>query len=58
MLIDLYQQADAEMELIRHEEGKAAAVDVAGARGDLAILNAAAAIVAQQNRYQLEALTV
>lgn len=57
-LIDLYQQADAEMELIRHEEGEAAAADIAGAHGDLAILNAAAAIVVRQNKYRIEALTV
>ena len=56
VLADLYRLADAEMELIRNEETEAAAAEVVGGHGDLAILNAAAAITARQDRYRLESL--
>ena len=53
---DLYRLADQEMELIRHEETEAAAMEVVGAHGDPAILTAAAKISAEQNQYRLESL--
>ena len=54
--IDLYRLADDEMELIRTEETQAAAAEIAGKHGDLDILAAADAIVAQQDQYRLESL--
>ena len=54
--IDLYRLADEEMEAIRTEETQAAAAEIAGAHGDLDILAAADAIVAQQDQYRLESL--
>ena len=54
--IDLYRLADEEMELIRTEETQVAAAEIAGALGDLDILAAADAIVAQEDQYRLESL--
>ena len=56
VLVDLYRLADQEMELIRNQEAQAAAAEVAGGHGDLAILDAAAAISARQHRYRIESL--
>ena len=55
-MADLYRLADQEMELIRNEETEAAAMEVAGAHGDLSILNAASQIFAEQNQYRIESL--
>ena len=55
-MVDLYRLADQEMELVRHEETEAAAMEVVGAHGDPAILTAAAKISAEQNQYRLESL--
>ena len=55
-MADLYRLADQEMELIRHEETEAAAMEVAGAHGDPAILTAAAKISAEHDRYRADAL--
>ena len=49
-----YKLADEEMEEIRAEEDHAAAVAMAGGHGDLNILNTAAAISEDQNRYSLD----
>ena len=46
-MADLYRLADQEMELIRHEETEAAAMEVVGALGNPAILIAAAQISAE-----------
>ena len=54
VMVDLYRLADEEMEQIRTDETHAAAAEVAGGHGDLAILNAAAEITAQQNQYRAE----
>ena len=54
--LDVYRQADAEMDLIRAEEKHAAAAKFAGAHGDLDILDTAAAITAKQDRYRSESL--
>ena len=48
-MVDLYRLADEEMETIRKEEIETAAAEIAGAHGDLDILAAADAIIAQQN---------
>ncbi len=56
VMADLYRLADEDMELIRNEETEAAAAEVVGGHGDLAILTAAAAITAQQNQYRIESL--
>ena len=45
-----------EMEAIRAEETQAAAEEIAGAHGDLAILKAADEITAQQNQYRIDSL--
>ena len=55
-MADLYRLADQEMELIRHEETEAAAMEVVGAHGDPAILIAAAQISAEHDRYRAESL--
>ena len=55
-LREYYLLADKEMEAIRAEETQAAAAEIAGAHGDLAILAAADAITAQQNQYRIDAL--
>ena len=55
-LINLRRRADEEMELIRTEETQAAAALVAGAHTDLDVLEAAARINAEQERYRSEAL--
>ena len=55
-IADLYRRADEEMELIRHEETEAAAMEVVGALGNPAILNAAAQISAEHDRYRAESL--
>ena len=44
------------MELVRVEEIEAAAAEVNGSHGDLEILDAAAELSAQQERYRLESL--
>ena len=51
-----HRLADVEMELVRSEEFESAAAEVAGVQGDLAILNAAARISAEHNRYRVESL--
>ena len=51
-----HRMADAEMELVRREEFESAAAEVAGVQGDLAILNAAARISAEHDRYRVESL--
>ena len=56
ILLELYRAADAEMELVRLEEIEAAAAEVSGSHGDLEILDAAAELSAQQERYRLESL--
>ena len=53
-LLDLNRVADAEMELIRAEENEAAAAAVNGSQGDLAILDTAAKLDAQQERYRVD----
>ena len=55
-LINLRRRADEEMELIRTEETQAAAAVLAGAHTDLDVLEAAARINAEQERYRSEAL--
>ena len=56
VMADLYRRADEEMELIRNEETEAAAMEVVGALGNPAILNAAAQISAENDRYRAESL--
>ena len=56
ILLELYRAADADMELVRLEEIEAAAAEVNGSHGDLEILDAAAELSAQQERYRLESL--
>ena len=56
VMADLYRLADVEMELIRNEETEAAALEVIGAHGNPAILNAAAQISAEHDRYMVESL--
>ena len=56
ILLELYRAADADMELVRVEEIEAAAAEVNGSHGDLEILDAAAELSAQQERYRLESL--
>ena len=51
---EFYRLADEEMEAIRAEETQAAAAEIAGAHGDLDILKAADAIIAQQNQYRAD----
>ena len=53
---EYYRLADEEMEAIRAEEAQAAAAEIAGAHGDLAILKAADEITAQQNQYRIDSL--
>ena len=53
-MVDLYRLADEEMETIRKEEIETAAAEIAGAHGDLDILAAADAIIAQQNLYRAD----
>ena len=53
---EYYLLADQEMEAIRTEETQAAAAEIAGAHGDLAILAAADTITAQQNQYRIDSL--
>ena len=55
-LIDLHRLADEEMDVIRTEEVQAAAAEVAGTDGSVDILDAADAIVAQQEEYNIESL--
>ena len=55
-LIDLHRLADEEMEVIRTEETQAAAAEVAGTDGNVDILDAADAIVAQKEQYNIESL--
>ena len=55
-LLDLNRVAAAEMELIRAEENEAAAAAVNGSQGDLAILDTAAKLDAQQERYRIDSL--
>ena len=54
--LDVYRQADQDMDLIRTEETLAAAAKFAGAHGDPDILEAADAITAQQDQYRAESL--
>ena len=54
--LDVYRQADQDMDLIRTEETFAAAAKFAGAHGDPDILAAADAITAQQDQYRAESL--
>ena len=56
ILLDLYRAADADMDLVRLEEIEAAAAEVNGSHGDLEILDVAAELSAQQERYRLESL--
>ena len=56
MLAELYRLADEEMDLVRGEEIESAAAEVAGVQGDLAILNAAAQISAEHDRFRIESL--
>ena len=56
VMAELYRLADEEMEQIRSEETQAAAMEVVGGHVDLAILNAAAQISAEQNQYRSESL--
>ena len=56
VMADLYRRADEEMELIHNEETEAAAMEVVGALGNPAILNAAAQISAEHDRYRAESL--
>ena len=56
VLAEVYRLADEEMEQVRIEEIEAAAAEVAGEQGDLAILNAAARISAEHDRYRIELL--
>ena len=53
---EYYLLVDKEMEAIRAEETQAAAEEIAGAHGDLAILAAADTITAQQNQYRIDSL--
>ena len=53
-MVDLYRLADKEMETIRKEEIETAAAEIAGAHGDLDILAAADAIIAQQDLYRAD----
>ena len=53
---EYYLLADKEMEAIRTEETQAAAEEIAGAHGDLAILAAADTFTAQQNQYRIDSL--
>lgn len=55
-LIDLHRIADEEMDIIRTEETLAAAAEVAGTVESVDILDAADAIVAQQEQYSIESL--
>ena len=54
--LDVYRQADQDMDLIRTEETFAAAAKFAGAHGDPDILAAADAITAKQDQYRAESL--
>ena len=54
--LDIYRQADKDMDLIRSEEIQAAAAQHVGVRADLDILDAADAINAKQDQYRSEAL--
>jgi len=55
-LAQIHRLADEETEQIHSEETEVAAMDIAGAHGDLAILNAAARISADTDRYRAESL--
>ena len=54
--LDVYRQADQDMDFIRTEETLAAAAKFAGAHGDPDILAAADAITAKQDQYRAESL--
>ncbi len=54
--LDVYRQADQDMDFIRTEETFAAAAKFAGAHGDPDILEAADTITAKQDRYRAESL--
>ena len=54
--LEVYRQADQDMDFIRTEETLAAAARFAGAHGDPDILAAADAITAQQDQYRAESL--
>ncbi len=54
--LDVYRQADQDMDLIRTEETLAAAAKFAGVQGDPDILEAADAITAKQDQYRAESL--
>ena len=56
VLVDLYRLADEEMELIRGEEGAAAAAQVVGGFGAPELLEKAGEIAAWQNQYTIDAL--
>ena len=56
MKLDVYRQADQDMDFIRTEETFAAAAKFVGAHGDPDILEAADTITAQQDRYRAESL--
>ncbi len=54
--LEVYRQADQDMDLIRTEETFAAAAKFAGVHGDPDILEAADAITAKQDQYRAESL--
>ena len=56
MRLEVYRQADSDMDHIRTEETHAAAAAVAGAHGNLNILEAAAEIVEEQDQFRAESL--
>ena len=56
ILLELNRAADSEMDLVRLEEKVAAAAEVSGCHGDIEVLDAAAELSAQQDRYRLESL--
>ncbi len=56
VLLEVHRFADEEMELVRSEEIEAAAAEIAGVQGDLTILNAAARMSAERDRYTIESL--
>ena len=56
MILELYRQADQEMDLIRAEEIQAAAAEFLGLHGNLDILEAADDMAARQDKHRREAL--
>ena len=56
MILDLYRQADQEMDLIRTEEIQAAAAEFLGLHANLDVFEAADDMAARQERFRREAL--